>query len=193
MTLELTIRFASPRRNIESMPAAKQWKINTLLYLLFLKTWKLTCKINEEVLLNYIKELEILLLNRYWTCICLLHLGTVVLICNYIVVMKCKINILYWNPPQMDFLKYSWGCANEIQQVLWLAGVPHVHPTQKMEKVSLREGKHAPSSISQSCSFRWRAFSLVARWLVAKGGCKSVGLGREVKSCILFARHWYHY
>lgn len=30
----------------------------------------------------------------------------------------------------MGFLKYIWGCADEIQQVLGLAGVPHVHPTQ---------------------------------------------------------------
>lgn len=26
----------------------------------------------------------------------------------------------------MGFLKYVWGCANEIQQILWLASVPHV-------------------------------------------------------------------
>lgn len=30
----------------------------------------------------------------------------------------------------MVFLKYVWGCTNEIHQVLPLAGVPQAHPTQ---------------------------------------------------------------
>lgn len=49
----------------------------------------------------------------------------------------------------MGFLKYVWGCANEIQQILWLASVPHVHPTQKNGE-SLITRRQACTCLGQS-------------------------------------------